>query len=139
MDENLNEMNFGENIKILDSLANSTDSLDNLDLIDFAYCYKVRNLYQAYKDNLMTLEQCKEAKEKIKKQYLELNNKILDGYSTYCMYQTNINKASGLRADINKSNDLRQMLNNSLECIALMTGDKTFADVNKRKIEGSAT
>jgi hypothetical protein len=134
--DTLDRFNFGERLQELDRLANSPDTLGNLDLMDFAYCYKVREVYNAYKENSMTLEECKEAKEGVKKEYLKISNNILDGFATYCNYQDNLKSSELLRAEVNQSNDPTEMLPKCLEIISLLTGDETFLTCNLRKLGG---
>jgi hypothetical protein len=114
----------------LDKVANSTDSLDSLSLIDFAYCYKVRELYNAYKDNKLTLEECKKAKSQIQREYEDLTQTA----NVYKLYQDGIKKSEQLRVEVNKSDDLNEMLSKCLEMVSLLTGDETFLQCNIRKL-----
>ena len=45
-----------------------------------------------------------------------------------------IRASEKLRIDINKEKNLNNMLEQSLLCIYLMTGDKAFYDINRAKI-----
>jgi fructose-1,6-bisphosphatase/inositol monophosphatase family enzyme len=116
----------------LDKLANSTDSLENLDLMDFAYCYRVRELYTAYKDNQLTLEECKKAKAKVQHEYETFTQTA----NIYKKYQEGIKKSELLRSMVNKSNDVTEMLSKCLEIVSLLTGDTTFLTCNLRKLGG---
>ena len=118
---------MSEKLKKLDRLANSCDELDNLELLDFAYCYKVRSLYQRYKSNQTDLEECKKRKEEIAQEY----QKCSDSLSAY---QDNIKKSEELRAEINKSSDEKEMLSKCLEIVSLLTDDEVFFKKNKEKI-----
>ena len=125
-------------LKSLDIIANSDEPMDkHMHIVDYGYCAKVRELYQSYKANQMSLEDCKKLKVKISKEYEDIVENL-----TYCSriwleHQENIKKSEILRAEINKSNDLQEMLLKSLECISLMTGDETFYKINAKKVGDS--
>lgn len=116
----------------LDRLANSPETLGNLDLMDFAYCYKVRELYNAYKGNQLTLEECKKAKSKVQHEYENFTQTA----NVYTHYQEGIKKSELLRSIVNKSNDVTEMLSKCLEIVSLLTGDETFLTCNLRKLGG---
>lgn len=123
-------------LKNLDTIANANEHLDrNMYIVDYGYCTKVRELYQGYKNNQITLEDCKKIKAEIVKEYSKIIEDITFCSKVYIEYQENIKKSEILRAEINKSSDLQEMLLKSLECISLMTGDETFYKINARKVE----
>lgn len=67
-------------LKNLDIIANSNEPLDrNMHIVDYGYCAKVHELYQGYKNNQITLEDCKKFKAEIIKEY----EKIIETM-TYC-------------------------------------------------------
>lgn len=124
------------NLKELDYIANSNDEIDiNMNSIDYAYCVKVRELYRNYKANRMTLEQCKAKKNDIIKEYNRNLETTTACSKIYLKNQENIKNSELLRAEINKSTDLKEMLFKSLECIAVLTNDETFYNMNMKKIE----
>lgn len=123
------------NLKDLDIIANKNELIDrSMHIIDYGYCAKVRELYQVYKANQMSLEDCKKLKAEITKEY----EKIVETM-TYCSkvwneHQENIKKSEMLRVEINKSSDLQEMLLKSLEIVSLLTGDETFYKINAKKV-----
>lgn len=122
-------------LKNLDIIANSNELLDrNMHIADYGYCAKVRELYQSYKANQMSLEDCKKLKVKISKEYENIIEDITHCSQVWLEHQENIKKSEILRAEINKSSDLQEMLLKSLECISLMTSDETFYKINTRKL-----
>ena len=122
-------------LKSLDIIANSDEPIDkHMHIVDYGYCTKVRELYQSYKANQMSLDDCKKLKVKISKEYENIIENL-----TYCSriwleHQENIKKSEILKAEINKSSDLQEMLLKSLEIVSLLTGDETFYKINTRKL-----
>ena len=59
--------------------------------------------------------------------------------ATYKKQQENIKKSEQLRAEINKNiqagEPVYKVLLKAIECISLMTGDKTFYDINKNNLQ----
>ena len=123
------------NLKDLDIIANKSEPIDrSMYIVDYGYCAKVRELYQSYKANQMSLEDCKKLKVSITKEYENIIENL-----TYCSriwleYQENIKKSEILRAEVNKSSDLQEMLLKSLEIVSLLTGDETFYKINAKKV-----
>lgn len=122
-------------LKSLDIIANSDEPIDkHMHIVDYGYCTKVRELYQSYKANQMSLEDCKKLKIKISKEYEDIVENLTYCSKIYLKYQENIKKSEILRAEINKSSDLQEMLLKSLEIVSLLTGDETFYKINARKL-----
>ena len=120
-------------LKKLDIIANSDEPID-MNLLDYGYCVKVRELYQNYKNNQMNIEDCKKAKAEITREYEKIVDDKISSSKIYSEYQESIKKSEILRAEINKSSDIVEMLLKSLECISLMTGDETFYKMNSKKV-----
>lgn len=126
------------NLKDLDIIANKSEPIDrSMHIVDYGYCAKVRELYQSYKTNQMSLEDCKKVKVSITKEYEEIIEDITHCSQVWLEHQDNIKKSEILRAEINKSSDLQEMLLKSLEIVSLLTGDETFYKINARKIGDS--
>lgn len=122
-------------LKSLDIIANSDEPIDkHMHIVDYGYCTKVRELYQSYKANQMSLEDCKKLKIKISKEYEDIVENLTYCSKIWLEHQENIKKSEILRAEINKSSDLQEMLLKSLEIVSLLTGDETFYKINTRKL-----
>ena len=122
-------------LKNLDVIANKDEPIDrNMYLIDYGYCAKVRELYQSYKANQMSLEDCKKLKVKISKEYEDIIEDITHCSQVWLEHQENIKKSEILRAEINKSSDLQEMFLKSLHIVSLLTGDETFYKINSKKV-----
>ncbi len=122
-------------LKSLDIIANSDEPIDkHMHIVDYGYCTKVRELYQSYKANQMSLDDCKKLKVKISKEYENIVETMTYCSKIWLEHQENIKKSEILRAEINKSSDLQEMLLKSLEIVSLLTGDETFYKINTRKL-----
>lgn len=122
-------------LKSLDIIANSDEPIDkHMHIVDYGYCTKVRELYQSYKANQMSLEDCKKLKIKISKEYEDIVENLTYCSKIWLEHQENIKKSEILKAEINKSSDLQEMLLKSLEIVSLLTGDETFYKINTRKL-----
>lgn len=122
-------------LKSLDIIANSDEPIDkHMHIVDYGYCTKVRELYQSYKANQMSLEDCKKLKVKISKEYEDIVENLTYCSKIWLEHQENIKKSEILKAEINKSSDLQEMLLKSLEIVSLLTGDETFYKINTRKL-----
>lgn len=122
-------------LKSLDIIANSDEPIDkHMHIVDYGYCTKVRELYQSYKANQMSLEDCKKLKIKISKEYEDIVENLTYCSKIWLEHQENIKKSEILKAEINKSSDLQEMLLKSLEIVSLLTGDETFHKINTRKL-----
>ncbi|MCC8069745.1 MAG: hypothetical protein LIO71_08355 [Ruminococcus sp.] len=122
-------------LKNLDIIANQNELIDkNMHIVDYGYCAKVRKLYQNYKTNQLSLEDCKKLKAKVTKEYEDIVENLTYCSKVWLEHQENLKKSEMLRAEINKSSDLLEMLLNALECISLMTGDETFYKINAEKV-----
>lgn len=62
-------------------------------------------------------------------------DKYLNQCSVYKAYQDNIRKAGSLLNEIEKSENLYDIAVNACETISVMTGDESFAERQKRKIQ----
>lgn len=128
-------MNIQKHLEDLDLLSNSQNPLGSeLSLLDLGYCIRLRGYYIDYANNTITLDKAQKLKDRLQKEYIQLHNKINQGLEVYKQYQEAIKKSELVRSDINKSSSLNDMLLKSLEYISLTTGDKTFYDINVRKI-----
>lgn len=128
-------MNIQKHLEDLDSLSNSQYPLGSeLSLLDLGYCIRLRGYYIDYANNIITLDKAQKLKDRLQKEYIQLHNKINQGLEVYKQYQEVIKQSELVRSDINKSSNLNDMLLKSLEYISLTTGDKTFYDINVRKI-----
>lgn len=122
-------------LKSLDIVANSDEPMGkHMHIVDYGYCAKVRELYQSYKANQMSLDDCKKLKVKISKEYENIIENLTYCSQVWLKHQENIKKSEILRAEINKSSDLQEMLLKSLEIVSLLTGDETFYKINARKL-----
>ena len=122
-------------LKSLDIIANSDEPIDkHMHIVDYGYCTKVRELYQSYKANQMSLDDCKKLKIKISKEYEDIVENLTYCSKIWLEHQENIKKSEILKAEINKSSDLQEMLLKSLEIVSLLTGDETFYKINTRKL-----
>lgn len=127
-------MNIQKHLEDLDLLSNSQNPLSELSLLDLGYCIRLRGYYIDYANNIITLDKAQKLKDRLQKEYVQLHKKINQGLEVYKQYQEVIKKSELVRSDINKSSDLNDMLLKSLEYISLTTGDKTFYDINARKL-----
>ena len=122
-------------LKSLDIIANSDEPMDkHMHIVDYGYCAKVRELYQSYKANQMSLEDCKKIKVKISKEYENIVETMTYCSKIWLEQQEKIKKSELLRAEINKSSDLQEMLLKSLHIVSLLTGDETFYKINSKKV-----
>lgn len=128
-------MNIQKHLEDLDLLSNSQYPLGSeLSLLDLGYCIRLRGYYIDYANNIITFDKAQKLKDRLQKEYIQLHNKINQGLEVYKQYQEVIKQSELVRSDINKSSNLNDMLLKSLEYISLTTGDKTFYDINVRKI-----
>lgn len=128
-------MNIQKYLEGLDVLSNSQNPLGSeLSLLDLGYCIRLRGYYIDYANNIITFDKAQKLKDRLQKEYIQLYNKINQGLEVYKQYQEVIKQSELVRSDINKSSNLNDMLLKSLEYISLTTGDKTFYDINVRKI-----
>ncbi|MFR8214646.1 MAG: hypothetical protein ACLU8Q_01835 [Oscillospiraceae bacterium] len=65
----------------------------------------------------------------------EFEKEYLNWCSVYKAYQDNIRKAGSLLNEIEKSDNLYDIAVNACETISIMTGDESFAERQKRKIQ----
>lgn len=128
-------MNIQKYLEGLDVLSNSQNPLGSeLSLLDLGYCIRLRGYYIDYANNIITFDKAQKLKDRLQKEYIQLYNKINQSLEVYKQYQEVIKQSELVRSDINKSSNLNDMLLKSLEYISLTTGDKTFYDINVRKI-----
>ena len=128
--------NVLEHIKELDKLANSNHEITvDIGLVDYAYCIRARELYRAYGDGRLYLDDCKNAKAKLMGEYKHLAGIIDSSIKVYAEYQANINKVSTLKTKVTKSNEPMEMLVDCLEAVSLLTGEMVFKEVNVKKLQ----
>lgn len=125
-------------LRELDRTANSDESIDeSMSLIEYAYCAKMRNLYNEFKSGRIDIYICKIRKQELIKEYKE----TLFAYETWCSdhkaYQDNIRQTDTLRSDICKSDNIYVIADLAVKALMLMTGDtvvyKIFKDKFKEK------
>ena len=112
-----------------------TIEIDDFPPAAYRYFDRLRNLYARYKyDNL--LKQSAEAeKKKLLSEYEQAVTAYRHWCDTYKAYQNSIRKADVLMSEIEKSGDTAVIALKACEVISLITGDDSFAQRQKRKIE----
>lgn len=124
-----------KHLEDLDQLSNSQNPLGSeLSLLDLGYCIRLRGYYIDYANNIITLDKAQKLKDKLQTEYTQLHEKINQGLEVYKQYQEAILNSELVRSNINKSDNLNDMFLKALEYISLTTGDKTFYDINARKV-----
>lgn len=124
-----------KHLEDLDQLSNSQNPLGSeLSLLDLGYCIRLRGYYIDYANNIITLDKAQKLKDRLQTEYIQIHDKINQGFEIYGKYQEAILKSELVRSDINKSDNLNDMFLRALEYISLTTGDEAFYKINARKV-----
>lgn len=125
-----------EDFRKLERMAyDMTIEIDNFPPTAYCYFDKLRNLYARYKYDNLPKESAEAEKKKLYYEYMESTAAYHRWCGVHKAYQENIRKAGSLRNDIEKSEDIKEIALKACEVIALMTGDDSFAERQKRKIQ----
>ena len=115
--------------------AYKKQEISNLCNLAEKYAYlKLKNLYRDYSNEMITKDEAKSQKLKIKKEF-ENNQREIDEYYEYLKKQSEIrSKYTNILVSIEKSQDIEEILDNSLKYIELIIQDFSFYDRNIKKI-----
>ena len=94
----------------------------------------LRALYGSYRKSQIEQEDAKIEKRMLISECTEYENEYVKWCYAYKEYQDNIRKAGSLLNEIEKSENIEEIALKACEVIALMTGDDSFAERQKKKI-----
>ncbi len=132
------EFNFNnpDDFKKLEQMAyDMTIEIDNFPPEAYRYFDRLRTLYARFKYGNLSKEMAEAEKKKLYSDYIEAKSAYQLWCSVYGAYQDNIRKAGTMLSDIEKSKDTEDIALKACEVIGIMTGDKSFAKRQERKIK----
>lgn len=97
----------------------------------------LRAIYSSFRKGSISREQGTAEKNKAVSECERLDEEYRHWCDTYKAYQDNIRKADVLMSEIEKSGDTAVIALKACEVISLITGDDSFAQRQKRKIENA--
>ena len=104
-------------------------------VLERGYYELLRDVYLAYNRKEITLEQAKNKKTKLQRDYFEEWKGHLDGIAVAIERQEDIRKSDIARSDILKSENLKEIATIACQTIGVMTNDIPFGKLTKEKIE----
>lgn len=104
-------------------------------VLERGYYELLRDVYLDYNRKEITLEQAKNKKTKLQRDYFEEWKGNLDGIAVAIERQEDIRKSDIARSDILKSENLKEIATIACQTISIMTGDVPFGKLTKEKIE----
>ncbi|MBE6825867.1 MAG: hypothetical protein E7511_03155 [Ruminococcus sp.] len=105
----------------------------------YRYFSELMKVYHAYRFEGLDKETAGNRKRKLYAQYREAVLAFEGARDTFMEYQGNIRKAGTLLSDIEKAQHPHRIAVLACEVIGLVTGEKNFAERQKKKIEGVQT
>lgn len=123
----------------LEKLAFKNEKMpDELDLPEQCYYLALRSLFADFREKRIGKEQTAKEKQALRQRLTNFNwdKKNHDYYMEVTgIYQTSLLKSSDLRSKVNKSEDLEEIALACCEAVSLLTGDKSFFEINSKKIK----
>ena len=112
-------------------------TVDLLPLPPPAYKYfsELTGVYRAFRFEGMPKEDAENRKRLLRKAYDEQVKEIHRVREVFAEYQENVKKTELLCTEIEKANDIREIALTACKIIGLLTGDGSFYERQRRKIE----
>ena len=112
-----------------------TIEIDEFPPAAYRYFDKLRNLYARYKYDNLSKQSAEAEKKKLLSEYEQAVTAYYHWCDTHKAYQDSIRKADVLMSEIEKSSNTAEIAVKACEIVGVLTGDDSFADRQKRKID----
>lgn len=114
-----------------------TIEIDEFPPAAYRYFDKLRNLYARYKYDNLSKQSAEAEKKKLYSDYIKANEAYRHWCDTHKAYQNSIRKANVLMSEIEKSSNTAEIVVKACEIVGILTGDDSFAQRQKRKIDNA--
>lgn len=101
----------------------------------YKYFSELTGVYRAFRFEGMPKEDAENRKRLLRKAYDEQVSEIHRAREVFAEYQENVKKTELLCTEIEKTNDIREIALTACKIIGLLTGDGSFYERQRRKIE----
>ena len=101
----------------------------------YKYFAELTAVYYAFRFEGMPKEDAENRKRLLRKAYDEQVSEIHRAREVFAEYQENVKKTELLCTEIEKANDIREIALTACKIIGLLTGDGSFYERQRRKIE----
>lgn len=118
------------------SAARNVPPPKHLTMSEMCFYITLRSLYRYYRKGEISKNDASKEKQQIIGKCTEFESAYKQWCSVYKSYQDNIRKAGTLINDIEKSDNAEDIAVLACEVIGIMTGEKSFAQRQKKKIKG---
>lgn len=103
---------------------------------EYMYYSELRKIYYAFKFEGLSREEASRRKQILYRRYQDAVSEHERCCEVYREYQNNILRAGTLISQINKSQNIHEIAVLACTAIGLMQGERTFAPLQIRKMEG---
>lgn len=101
----------------------------------YKYFSELTGVYRAFRFEGMPKEDAENRKRLLRKDYERQVAEIHRAREVFAEYQENVKKTELLCTEIEKANDIREIALTACKIIGLLTGDGSFYERQRRKIE----
>lgn len=101
----------------------------------YRYFDSLQKLYAAFRNGETDAETAKQCKARLLEDYRLAAQAYADWRAVYKAYQDAVKKTELLCTEIEKANDIREIALTACRIIGLLTGDGSFYERQRRKIE----